>query len=294
MSLSRQRRSGCTQAPIGVRTTTKKAEKVVVSVEPVFAESSRNAKILVAVACLAVLSWFASAPARSTVPASEVAKPYALCTPDGPKIYTVDELRPNVKCLVVQGAFIVATGNLYSHGHILEYGASRELLLDGAASVQDAVARVREYVLANRDVYKDTTRYILVLVGITPFGPEEDLETDSILKGRPIVLQSKDCHALWLSPKAAEASLPFPDAVEGGVIVRDKLGKPTGVFLDNAQELVKQPPVTEADLLKRFATAVKDAHRFGLTSIHDAGLDPTSLKFFKRYVRIATDQLPCA
>lgn len=104
-----------------------------------------------------------------------------------------------------------------------------------------------------------------------------------------------------------EASLPFPNAVEGGVIVRDKLGKPTGiylfvvvicaqliflpavgVFLDNAQELVKQPPVTEADLLKRFRTAVKDAHRFGLTSIHDAGLDPISLKFFKRYVRKVT------
>lgn len=112
MSLSRQRRSGCTQAPIGVRTTTEKAEKAVVSVEPFFAESSRNAKILVAVACLAGLSWFASAPTRSTVPASELAEPYALCTPDGPKIYTVDEHRPNVQCLVVQGAFIVATGNL--------------------------------------------------------------------------------------------------------------------------------------------------------------------------------------
>ncbi|KAF4598377.1 hypothetical protein EYR38_006779 [Pleurotus pulmonarius] len=318
MSLSRQRRSGSTQAPIGVYTTAKQTDKVVVSVDPVSTKGSRrNAQVLAAVACLAGLSWFASSPPRNTVPASELAETYALCTPDGPKIYTVDELRPNVQCLVVQGAFIVGTGNLSeiqrrhssksnlvvrhtkpgtiiipglsdSHGHILEYGASRELLLDGAASVQDVVARVREYVLANQDVYKDTTRYILGGGWDHTFWPlggwpsAEDLEADSILKGRPIVLQSKDCHALWLSPKAVESSLPFPDAVDGGVIVRDKLGKPTGVFLDNAQELVKQPPVTEADLSKRFKSAVKDAHRFGLTSIHDAGLDPISLKFFKR------------
>jgi len=52
--------------------------------------------------------------------------------------------------------------------------------------------------------------------------------------------------------------------------------------LDNAQELLKQPKLTEGDLLRRFKVAVRDAHRFGLTSIHDAGLDPTSLKFFDK------------
>lgn len=55
-----------------------------------------------------------------------------------------------------------------------------------------------------------------------------------------------------------------------------------GVLLDNAQELLKQPELTETDLLRRFKVAVKDAHAVGLTSIHDAGLDPASLAFFKR------------
>ncbi|KAG6843642.1 hypothetical protein H0H87_002098 [Tephrocybe sp. NHM501043] len=44
------------------------------------------------------------------------------------------------------------------------------------------------------------------------------------------------------------ASMPFPNEVDGGVIVRDKAGNPTGVLLDNAQELLKQPKLTEADL----------------------------------------------
>lgn len=58
----------------------------------------------------------------------------------------------------------------------------------------------------------------------------------------------------------------------------------SGVLLDNAQELVKSPELTEEDLLKRFGVTVKDALSKGLTSIHDAGLDPISLKFFKRSV----------
>jgi len=57
----------------------------------------------------------------------------------------------------------------------------------------------------------------------------------------------------------------------------------SGVLLDNAQELLKQPELSESDLLRRFKVTVRDAHKNGLTSIHDAGLDPTSLAFFNRY-----------
>ena len=56
-------------------------------------------------------------------------------------------------------------------------------------------------------------------------------------------------------------------------------------MLDNAQELVKQPPLTDDDLERRFSITVNAAHKFGVTAIHDAGLDPVSLRFFKRSVR---------
>lgn len=54
--------------------------------------------------------------------------------------------------------------------------------------------------------------------------------------------------------------------------------------MDNAQELVKQPKLLENDLLKRFNSTIQEAVKYGLTSIHDAGLDPVSLKFFKELV----------
>lgn len=57
-----------------------------------------------------------------------------------------------------------------------------------------------------------------------------------------------------------------------------------GVFLDNAQELVNalRPEPTYEQLEKRFNLTVQDAVAHGLTSVHDAGFDPISLRFFRR------------
>lgn len=57
---------------------------------------------------------------------------------------------------------------------------------------------------------------------------QEHLEADPVVAGRPIVLQSKDGHAIWVSAKVLNSIKPMPDEVEGGVIVRDGNGNPTG------------------------------------------------------------------
>ena len=57
---------------------------------------------------------------------------------------------------------------------------------------------------------------------------QADLDADPVVRDRPVVLQSKDCHALWVSSKIIESSLPLPEVVDGGVIVRDTDGRPTG------------------------------------------------------------------
>lgn len=56
----------------------------------------------------------------------------------------------------------------------------------------------------------------------------------------------------------------------------------TGVFLDNAQDLVVLPEPSHETLDRRFAATVKDALALGLTSIHDAGFNPRSLEFFQK------------
>jgi len=91
----------------------------------------------------------------------------------------------------------------------------------------------------------------------------------------------------------------LPTKVEGGHIVRDTEGNPTGtftitstslcflrdnkgIFVDNAMKLIPIPDWTEDDTAKFFDTTMKDALSVGLTSIHDAGSPPEAIAFFKK------------
>lgn len=72
------------------------------------------------------------------------------------------------------------------------------------------------------------------LFRMTP--PQTDLSSRETLRGRPISLSRVDGHALWLSPQALELTLaelpdhrwPSNDEIEGGEIMRDAHGNPTG------------------------------------------------------------------
>ncbi|KAJ7354162.1 amidohydrolase family-domain-containing protein [Mycena albidolilacea] len=244
---------------------------------------------------------------------------YALCSRHAGNIYTVDQNNSQVDCIVVHDSVIVDTGSLAStselhnvpiiylpddaivvpglsdsHGHLLEYGASRQLPLEGTTTISDTVARVREYILSTPAILNNPDAFIRgggwdhTSWPGAAWPTADELDADPIIKGRPVVLQSKDCHALWVSHRVLELSAPFPASVEGGVILRDESGAATGVLLDNAQELLRIPELTEGDLVQRFAAAVNDALAYGLTSVHDAGLDPTSLEFFIRQAASGT------
>ncbi|TFK75323.1 hypothetical protein BDN72DRAFT_832183 [Pluteus cervinus] len=246
---------------------------------------------------------------------------YALCSEHGDYIYTVDPANPRTQCIVVQQGYIVDLGSLPSvksrwpawrplvpalpvrfiqpgsavipglsdsHGHILEYGAMKQLPLEGTTSIEETVARVREFILANPDILSNHSTPIIgggwdhTVWPSTRWPSAADLDADPVVRGRHVVLQSKDCHALWVSTKALQASLPLPPTVDGGIIVRDHEGNPVGTLLDNAQDLLKGLPLTDQELNRRFKVAVDSALAHGITSIHDAGLDPVSLSFFQR------------
>ncbi|KAK2467801.1 hypothetical protein APHAL10511_000096 [Amanita phalloides] len=248
-------------------------------------------------------------------------KSYALCSSEGNKIYTVDEHNTLAQCIVVRNDRIVDVGSLRSvtshwnrsnfyrwssldvrfipsdaiivpgfsdsHAHILEYGSAKAIPLEGTRNVQETVARVKEFILANPDVLNDTSKYITgggwdhTIWPGSKWPTAVDLDADPIVRGRPIVLQSKDWHSIWTSSKVLESISPLPAEVEGGVIIRGDDGRPTGVLLDNAQKLAKLPTPSHSDLLRRFNYTMTDAMSYGLTSIHDAGLNPQSLEFFK-------------
>src|SRR6266487_793405 len=103
-----------------------------------------------------------------------------------------------------------------------------------------------------------------------PDGPPTRQALDEIEPERPAMLISKDYHALWLNSVAlalADGDLE----VEGGVVVRDAGGEPTGVLREEAawrfkDRYVHIPADEYVDAMRK---GVKVANARGVTCVND-------------------------
>jgi predicted amidohydrolase YtcJ len=184
---------------------------------------------------------------------------------------------------------IVVPGLADSHAHILEYGYKMQLVLDGARSIEEVIQRVEQYILARSDVLNDKDAWIQGMGWDQTrwegeqFPTAEDLVTP-LLKDRPILLVRVDGHANWVSPRVLQImqeKSSIPD-VEGGMVLRDSRGNPTGIFIDQAMTLIPRPSRTPSQRLEYFKLTMDHAVSVGLTSIHDAGVELDDIKFFKQ------------
>lgn len=100
----------------------------------------------------------------------------------------------------------------------------------------------------------------------------------------PAVLFDRTGHQLLVSTSALrrlgiDAATPDPD---GGVVVRDEGGAPTGVFTDAATALVlgRLPPVPVATLSRVLRRAQARLAELGITSVTDPGIGPGHATLF--------------
>lgn len=105
-------------------------------------------------------------------------------------------------------------------------------------------------------------------------------DLDDVAPDNPVMLTRIDGHAIWVNTKALEAAgitakTPSP---KGGEIHK-KNGKPTGIFIDNAMNLVeaKLPPPTKEQLRTALLLAQKECLAAGLVEVHDMGLGKETL-----------------
>jgi predicted amidohydrolase YtcJ len=105
---------------------------------------------------------------------------------------------------------------------------------------------------------------------------------DAALPKLKVYLRRIDGHAAWASSEALAAAGIARDTKdpEGGRIIRDAKGEPTGVLIDNAMDLVelKLPQPSEEQLKRRLKAAIEKCASVGLTSIHDAGMELSSFE----------------
>jgi hypothetical protein len=176
---------------------------------------------------------------------------------------------PAAPVLDLRGATLTP-GLTDAHVHLTEWAfARREVDLTDAPSPELAARSVAEHArTSTSDWIRGRGWNPHLWAGRAP----HRAILDAVLADRPVALQSHDMHALWVNSAAltlagVDGSTADPD---GGRIVRDGNGEPTGLLLEWAGPLVMRripaPTVEEA------AAAVLDAqselHALGITGVH--------------------------
>ena len=104
-----------------------------------------------------------------------------------------------------------------------------------------------------------------------------------------IFLVRVDGHAAWVNKRAlavAGITAATPDP-QGGRILRQADGTPTGILLDNAIDLVRRvmPGPTREERMEAVRLAVKECLRVGLTGVHDMGIDTELTGIYEELIR---------
>jgi predicted amidohydrolase YtcJ len=186
------------------------------------------------------------------------------------------------------GGRTVLPGLIDAHAHLMGQGVSMlQADLVGANSKEEILDRLRRFAQS-----RPPGSWILGRGWDQNRWPEKAFPTaedlDRLFPDRPVWLRRIDGHAAWANSKAMElagVSVQTPDP-EGGRILRYPDGRPTGVFIDRAMALVERfiPPPSEEDLERALELAIGECLRYGITSVHDAGVDRRTIERYRRFI----------
>ncbi|MEQ9591837.1 MAG: amidohydrolase [Cyclobacteriaceae bacterium] len=243
----------------------------------------------------------------------------------GGTIYTMDEGSPQVEAVAVRGEKIVYAGALAgaedfrgeqtqmidlkgnamtpglieSHGHIMGLGYN-ELNLDlmDTKSYDEIVERVKDAVskaepgewILGRGWHQDKwdKKPEKMINGFQTHQKLSEVSPDN-----PVYLGHASGHAGFANAKAMQIAgvnqmsveRLAKDLGEGGEIIRDELGNPTGLFNERAQTLIAEyiPENSEETDSKALELAMQACAREGITSFHDAGASRSDIALFKKF-----------
>ncbi|XLE15036.1 amidohydrolase [Deinococcus altitudinis] len=213
------------------------------------------------------------------------------------RVLTLNPARPEAEAVLVAAGRVLATGSREdlsamapraevldhrghtltpgladAHIHLVGYGFSlTQLGLHGVKSVQEVQRRLAERVQAlEPGSWVLGGGFLLSELGLSGF-PGGGL-LDAVSPEHPALLYSRDLHLGWANGEALRragihAGTPDP---EGGQIVRDAAGNPTGVLLENACDLLTRaiPAPTWAQTLEAARQGSSDLAARGYVSAH--------------------------
>ena len=229
-------------------------------------------------------------------------------------IHTMDPARPEAEALAVVDGEIVALGSsselvasyrgpdtvvieargaavlpglIDAHGHVMGLGRALRILdLVGTESAEE-IAEMVGVATADRPAGNWITGrgWDQNDWEVKEFPAKELL--DAVAPDHPVLLSRVDGHAVWVNARALEAAgvtAVTPDP-EGGLIIRDAAGNPSGVLVDNAMALVGEAvPVTDREEREaQLRAATEKMVSLGMTGVHDMGVNEVELELYREW-----------
>lgn len=240
-------------------------------------------------------------------------------------IYTMDEAKPQAEAVAITNGKIVFVGTsaevdkykgentqmielkgetmtpgfIESHGHFMGLGYN-EMNLDlmDTKSWDEIVSRVKEAAdkaqpgewIIGRGWHQDKWDK---KPGKMVKGFQTHEKLSAVSPNNPVFLSHASGHAAFANANAMKVagvnqmSLEqlTKDLGEGGEIIRDELGNPTGLFNERAQGLIGKyiPESSEETDSQAFELAMAACGRAGITSFHDAGASRKNISLFQKF-----------
>lgn len=172
----------------------------------------------------------------------------------------------------------VTPGLIDAHSHLAGLGQALESVdLTAAPTYDEVVRRVRE---AAAKVPKGT--WVRGRGWDQNLWPVKEFPTHDALSAavpdHPVWLTRVDGHAALVNARAMEVLQLGPEVQDppGGRFLRDMEGRPTGVMIDNAMDVVgsRMPAGTVQDRERELRAAARHCLELGLTTVTDMGVGP--------------------
>lgn len=194
---------------------------------------------------------------------------------------------PGTKVIELEGK-LVLPGLIDSHAHIYNLGEQlTQLDITGTKSYQQIIDRVGERVkIAQPGEWIIGGRWDQNDWKNKKFPVHDPLS--AVSPDNPVYLNRIDGNASFANKKALEIAGITRDTPDpfGGIIHRKKNGDPTGVLINRAMNIVEKhiPKDTDEQYSHRVLKAMESCLSVGLTSIHEAGINPREIEVYKSLI----------
>lgn len=238
-------------------------------------------------------------------------------------VYTVNESQPTAEAVAVKDGMILAVGStqeiekhksastevidlqgetmtpgiIESHAHLMGIGYNKlELDLMYVKTYDELVDKVAEAVakakpgdwITGRGWHQD--KWIEKPEKMVK-GFQTNDQLNEVSPDNPVYLSHASGHAAFANEKALEMAGisnlkgERPGEVEGGEIILDELGNPTGILSERAAGLVARliPAETPERAEEALTLALRELNEKGITSFHDAGSGQNVIDLIQKF-----------